>query len=106
MPRMQRTTWIAVLAAGLLVGCGWTNNQKQGVAIAATQGFEKGLAKQGKTVDPKALDAWGRCFADKVAHHWKSYDDYREHQGDPAAAEMQKTCADQTKLFDAITEKK
>lgn len=102
----MRITWIGVVAVALLAGCGWTTNQKQGVAIAAKKGFETGLAEQGKTVDPKTLDAWGSCFADKVAEHWKSFDDYKQHQGDPAVQDMQKACADQTKLLSAITEKK
>jgi hypothetical protein len=40
----------------------------------ASQGFEKGLEKNGKTVDPKILDAWATCFADKVSTHWKSFE--------------------------------
>jgi hypothetical protein len=93
----------AVVIAAALGACGWSQNQKDGVKKVASQGFEKGLEKDGKTVDPKILDAWATCFADKVSTHWKSFDDFKANQDNPDAEKFRKECADQTKLFDAIT---
>jgi hypothetical protein len=95
-----------VILSAALGGCGWSQNQKDGVKQVVSQGFEKGLAKDGKTVDPKVLDAWATCFADKVAQRWKSFDDFKSDQTNPDAEKFRKDCADQTKLFDAITVKK
>jgi hypothetical protein len=96
--------WIvsALLIGAVLGGCGWSQNQKDGVKQVASQGFQKGLEKNGKTVDPKVLDAWATCFADKVSTHWKSFDDFKADQNSPDAEKFRKDCADQTKLFDAI----
>lgn len=96
----------AFVLVAALGACGWSQNQKDGVKQVASQGFEKGLEKDGKTVDPKVLDAWATCFADKVATRWKSFDDFKGDQNNPDADKFRKDCADQTKLFDAITVKK
>ena len=104
---MRHTPIVSALVVAVsLVGCGWSQNQKDGVKQVASQGFENGLEKTGKTVDPKVLDAWATCFADKVSTHWKSFDDFKSNQNSADAETFRKECADQTKLFDAITVKK
>lgn len=104
---MASRSVVSVLVVAVAVaGCGWSQGQKDAVRQVATRGFEDGLAKSGKTVDPKVLDAWATCFTDKVATRWKSFDDFQADQTNPDADKLRKECADQTKLFDAITVKK
>ena len=93
----------AVVLAAALGACGWSQNQKDGVKQSEIQGFEKGLEKNGKTVDPKVVDAWATCFADKVSKRWKSFDDFKADQTNPDTEKFRKECADQPKLFDATT---